>query len=194
MKLLGNMKLTRSGLVRIKISKPTFSVVEGQGNVLHRLAAREEGFGLIELLIAMTVMVIAIMAIVAGFSSGMVALNRASRASTAASLADIQMENYRKVKYTDIAPTCIAGASASTDCFASTTTTGPDGRSYLIDTAVRFDCAVGVLGGTVPSSATCTGTAAARPAKLVTIVVYDPSTTPAKELFRETSTFDQATG
>ena len=125
---------------------------------LRRLAASEGGFGLIELLIAMTVMVIGITAIVAGISSGMVALNRASHASTAATLADIQMEGYRRVKYTDasLAPTCSAGTSASTDCFAGTTKTGPDGRSYRIDTAVRFDCAVGTLGGTVPNSATCT--------------------------------------
>ena len=136
-------------------------------------------------------------------SSGIVALNRASRASTAGTLADIEMEGYRGVRYTDasLAPTCTAGTSASTDCFASTTKTGPDGRSYRIDAAVRFDCAVGTLGGTVPSSATCTAppppappVVPARPAKLVTIVVYDPSTTPAKELFREASTFDQATG
>jgi type II secretory pathway pseudopilin PulG len=157
----------------------------------------ESGFGLVELLIAMTVMVVGITAIVAGMSSGIVALQRASQSSTAATLADIQMEGYRKVKYTDaaLAPTCSSGTSASTDCFVSSPpTTGPDGRTYRIDAAVRFDCAVGTVGGTVPSSATCTGTGAARPAKLVTIVVYDPSTTPAKELFRETSTFDQATG
>ena len=47
---------------------------------LSRLAASEGGFGLIELLIAMTVLAIGISAIVAGLSSGMVALNRASRA------------------------------------------------------------------------------------------------------------------
>jgi type II secretory pathway pseudopilin PulG len=156
----------------------------------------ESGFGLVELLIAMTVMVVGITALVAALSSGMVALNRASRASTGAALADIQMEGYRKVKYTDavLAPTCSSGTSASSDCFVSSPKTGPDGRSYRIDAAIRFDCAVGTLGGTVPTSATCTGTGASRPAKLVTIVVYDPSTTQAKELFRETSTFDQATG
>jgi type II secretory pathway pseudopilin PulG len=163
---------------------------------LRRLAENEGGLGLVELLIAMTVMVVAITAIVAGLSSGMVALNRASRASTAATLADIRMEAYRRVKYTDASldPSCSSGTSAAIDCFVSGTQTGPDGRSYRVDRAVRFDCAVGTLGGTVPSSAACTGTGAARPAKLVTIVVYDPSTTPAKELFRESSTFDRATG
>jgi type II secretory pathway pseudopilin PulG len=155
---------------------------------LRRLAASEGGFGLIELLIAMTVMVIAIMAIVAGFSSGMVALNSASRASTAGTVADIRMEGYRKVRYTDAAltPACLSTAS----CFVTSTATGPDNRTYRVDTAVRWDCPVATVGGTV-AAPTCAG---ARVTKLVTIVVYDPSTTPPKELFRESSTFDKATG
>jgi prepilin-type N-terminal cleavage/methylation domain-containing protein len=165
----------------------------------------QSGFGLVELLIAMTVMAIGISAIVAGLSSGMVALNRASHASTAATLADIQMEGYRKMKFASITPTCGATESSSTDCPVSTTVTGPEGRSYRVDTGIRWHCGVGTLGGTVdsptcappsppPSSPPGPVTGAARPTKLVSIVVYDPSTTPEKELFRETSTFDQATG
>jgi type II secretory pathway pseudopilin PulG len=156
----------------------------------------ESGFGLVELLVAMTVMVVGITALVAGLSSGMVALQRAEQSSTAAAVADIQMEAFRKVSFSTITPTCSAPITtpASTDCpFVSSTVTGPDGRSYRVDNAIRWNCAVGTLGGTV-ASPDCTPTEAARPAKLVTIVVYDPSTTPEKELFRETSTFDQATG
>src|SRR4051812_30028875 len=112
---------------------------------MRRLAEGEEGFGLIELLIAMTVMAIAIIAIVAAFGSGTVALRGASRASTAATLADIQMEEFRKKTYATIAPTCAAGAPAANICFSSVTPTptGPDGRPYQVDWAVRFDCAVG---------------------------------------------------
>jgi prepilin-type N-terminal cleavage/methylation domain-containing protein len=55
----------------------------------------EAGFGLVELLIAMTVMAIGISAIVAGMSSGFIAVNRARDASTAAAVADKQMEAYR---------------------------------------------------------------------------------------------------
>ena len=55
----------------------------------------ESGFGLVELLIAMTVMVVGITAIVAGLSSGIVAVKRAADESTAAALADAQMEAYR---------------------------------------------------------------------------------------------------
>jgi type II secretory pathway pseudopilin PulG len=164
---------------------------------LRRLVKSEGGFGLVELLIAMTVMVIAITAIVAGFSSGMVAINRASHVSTAGALADIQMEGFHKVSYGAIAPTCGSGASWSADCPSSVNKTGPEGRIYRIDTSVRFDCALGSLdSGTLPSlpMATSCGAGQPRPVKRVTVVVYDPSTSPATELFRETSTFDQATG
>ena len=145
----------------------------------------------------MTVMVIAIMAIVAAFSSGMVALNRASRASTAATLADIQMEAFRKMPYASIVPTCAAGTSAADDCFSTVHTRRRPGPTDGPTGSIRrfaFDCAVGTLGGTVPTPATCTGTGDARPVKRVTIVVVATRATPAKELFRETSTFDQATG
>src|SRR6266536_1972153 len=75
----------------------------------------QAGFGLIELLIAMTVMVIAITAIVAAFSSGLVALSRASRASTAATLADKQMEAFRVIPYSKVAlnKTLVDGADAA---------------------------------------------------------------------------------
>ena len=162
---------------------------------MRRLAKSEAGFGLVELLISMTVMVIAIMAIVAAFSSGMLALDRASRASTAATLADIQVEGFRRITWASIAPGCVSGAE--TACSSSVTTPPgpplpPDGRTYRIDTAVQFQCVVGTL-STPPSPATC-GTGFPPPVKLVTVVVYDPTTTPATELFRESSTFAQATG
>ena len=66
---------------------------------MRRLATSEDGFGLIELLIAMLVMALGIMAIVAGFSSGIVALSNASRTGTAGTLADKQMEAYRALPY-----------------------------------------------------------------------------------------------
>ena len=86
----------------VQIAKPTYRVVRALGAALRRLAKTEAGFGLIELLIAMTVMVVAIMAIVAAFSSGMVALDTASRARPR-TVADKQMEAYRALPYTKIA-------------------------------------------------------------------------------------------
>ena len=62
----------------------------------------EAGFGLIELLLAMFLLNIGILALVASFNSGAVALRRASHLSTAASLADSQMELFRALSYSQI--------------------------------------------------------------------------------------------
>lgn len=75
----------------------------------------EEGFGLVELLIALTVMNVGLLAIVASFTSGTVALSRASHVSTAAAIADAQMETYRAMIYDDIGlDTAAFGALDST--------------------------------------------------------------------------------
>ena len=63
---------------------------------------RDQGFGLVELLIAMTVMAVALMALVAAFSSSSFAVARASNVATAGALADTQMEAYRIMSYDDI--------------------------------------------------------------------------------------------
>ena len=57
---------------------------------------------MIELLLAMTMLNIGLLAVVAAFSSGIVSLNRASRITTAAVLADGQMELYRAITYPSI--------------------------------------------------------------------------------------------
>ena len=70
----------------------------------------EDGMTLIELLIAMVVMAIGISAIVAGFSSGILAVDRARLASTAGALADKQMELYRQAAFTSLIPAALNGA------------------------------------------------------------------------------------
>ena len=100
---------------------------------MRRLARSEGGFGLIELLIAMTVMVIAIMAIVAAFSSGMVSLGRAAQASTAATVADKQMEAYRAL------PNCAIYLDSSAIVKLAVT-------RFLIRTRLRFALATSVPG------------------------------------------------
>jgi type II secretory pathway pseudopilin PulG len=69
---------------------------------VHTRARDESGFGLLELLMAMVMLNIGILAIVAAFSSGNAALARASRISTAAALADKQIEAYRGLIYDNI--------------------------------------------------------------------------------------------
>lgn len=74
-------------------------------------ARAEDGFGLVELLIAMAVLSIGLLAIVSAFTSGTVAITRAAKKSTAALLADQQMETYRAMVSRDIA----IDASATVD-------------------------------------------------------------------------------
>ena len=54
---------------------------------------------MIELLIAMSIMSIGILAVFALFQTGMVTIRRASTISTAAALADSEMEKFRAVRY-----------------------------------------------------------------------------------------------
>ena len=134
--------------------------------MLTRLRRDESGFGLVELLIAMTVLSIGILATIAAFTSGTVALQRAGKLSTATAIADAQMERYRAVRYDavgltqvsiDAAPadysadpkfpvnpvtravvtTCGAPTAQEEACTASRPTTGPDGRPYRVDTYIE---------------------------------------------------------
>lgn len=161
-------------------------------------ARDESGFGLIELLIAMTILNIGILAIVGAFNAGMVSIRRASSISTAAVLADQQMELYRSLPYdqilltsstipsgapyttdsafsaTQVTGTCGANATA---CNASRTPVAPDRHSYRIDSYVVTD----------------KPTASSRTLKRVTVVVRN-GTSLNTVLARETSTFDCSTG
>jgi type II secretory pathway pseudopilin PulG len=67
-----------------------------------RDATSEDGFGLVELVIAMVVLQIALLALVGAFGAGSIALGRASRANTAQALANQQMELYRSMTYDPI--------------------------------------------------------------------------------------------
>src|SRR5215204_3133058 len=164
-------------------------------------ARSAEGFGLIELLMAMVILNIGILAIVASFNAGIITLNRASRITTAAVLADQQMELFRAIEYesirlapatipvtapytTDTAynatqiidPSCGAGPSYATECTATRQATGADGKLYRVNTYIVE---------TTPVNG--------RAMKLVTIVVRDDADQ-ARVFVRQASTFDQSTG
>jgi type II secretory pathway pseudopilin PulG len=168
-------------------------------HVLSR-ARSQEGFGLIELLMAMTMLNIGILALIAAFQSGAFALQRASKLSTAAAIADIQMERYRSLKYEaihlnqtliDAADTTYTGDASYNasqvntctgsplpeECEPSRNITGPDGKLYRVDTYIVFD--------TVTSS---------RQFKRVTIVIRERANLNGRALARIASTFDQSTG
>jgi Tfp pilus assembly protein PilV len=83
--------------------------------ILDTRARREHGFGMIELLASMTVMLIGIFAVFAVFQAGIVQIRRASTITTAAAVADSEMEKFRAVRYDSIglADSDIAAADAT---------------------------------------------------------------------------------
>ena len=147
----------------------------------------EEGMTLIELLIAMVVMAIGISAIVAGFSSGILAVNRAKLTSTVGALADKQMELYRQAAFTspDLSPRHMSGG----------TQTGSDGNTYWLGTDISWICVVPPENRTYDATPLpCTGSPPSRRVKLVSIEVHKGSTSAGDLLFTESATFDSATG
>lgn len=164
-----------------------------------RLRVDQDGFGLIELLIAMVILNIGLLAIIASFQAGIISLSRASRVTTAAVLADQQMELYRAITYSDIrlaAATIPSSAPYTTDsaysasqitgtcagppypdeCNASRTATGADNKGYRVDTYIVQTAPTG-----------------GRNVKQVTIVVRDELNL-SKVYVRQASSFDQSTG
>jgi Tfp pilus assembly protein PilV len=181
--------------------------VIGCGKPTGSRTSSEDGFGLVELLIAMTVLVIGILALFAMFESGIRHIRRASTVTTAAALADKEMENFRAIRYDSIglpdtlvlaaAPPysgdtaydpdvadrvdlTVCGTSPCTTKVPVQTLTGADGESYRVDTYVTWQNV-----GTAPQIG--------RRVKLVTIVVRDADDT-SKVWARTASSFDQSTG
>jgi Tfp pilus assembly protein PilV len=170
---------------------------------VRRVLRDEGGFGLIELLIAMTVLVVGIMALFAMFESGIRQIKRASTVTTAAALADAEMENYRAIRYSEIGlddtqvlgavtpyssdpayqsnasnrvVLSVCGTSPCTNNVPVQTLTGADGDSYRVDTYITWQ----VVGS-------------GRGVKLVTIVVRDADDV-TKTWARTASSFDESTG
>src|SRR6266511_989399 len=171
-------------------------VAADRGDV-RTLLRREGGFGLIELLMALTLLNIGLLAVVASFTSGMRALNRASRITTASVLADGQLELYRALTYDSIrldagsipvtAPYTTDPAYSATqvtascpgppdECNPSHEVTGPDRKTYRIDTYIV---------ATTPTGG--------REVRRVTVVVRDAGNLSAV-FTRQVTTFDRSTG
>jgi Tfp pilus assembly protein PilV len=135
-----------------------------------RIAARlrdDRGVGLVELLIALLVLNLGIFATLGAFTSGAVAIRNASRISTAAAIADNQMEAFRNTSYANIAG------------FGPTNVTGADGRTYAVTATVTT--------GSQKVGVTYTGSTSV---KVVTITVNDPANG-NKLLSTSTSTFSR---
>jgi prepilin-type N-terminal cleavage/methylation domain-containing protein len=146
-----------------------------------RLTRSEKGMTLIELLIAMTILAIGIAALVAGFSSGLLAVQRGAKTSVAGTLADQAIEIYRQGTFSSI-PIGVQTPPPAP---------GSDGHTYDVVTTVQWTCAIGppMTGSTPP---TCTGASLSRPVKLVTVDVHDSSAT-GRILASQSTTFDSST-
>jgi prepilin-type N-terminal cleavage/methylation domain-containing protein len=183
---------------------PMHDSMNGGGVRNGRLLRDEGGFGLIELLIAMTVLAVGILAIFAMFESGIRHITRASTVTTAGALADAEMENYRAIRYTAIGlpeslilapppspytsdpayqpdaanrvPLDACGTPPCTTNVPVQTLPGADGQSYRVDTYITWQAV-----------------AAGRNVKLVTIVVRDADDV-TKTWARTASWFDESTG
>ena len=183
------------------------------GNVRVRLRG-EDGFGLVELLMAMVMLNIGLLAIVAAFNSGAVALKRASHVSTASALADQQMEGYRALLYSQIGfdtsqigsldntykcdsvlgvgcpnvvTTCATGTCA--DNTVPTLTCGSSNQCFPSRT-VSGSTSPDAYGYRIDSYILFKTQTSGRQLKQITVVVRD-ATTPTKTFIRVTSTFDQ---
>jgi len=76
---------------------------------------RDDGFMMVELLMAITVMAIALTTLVAVYSSGIIGMGKSSDQTTATLLADAQMESYHIMVYRDIGLDLGATALAALD-------------------------------------------------------------------------------
>ena len=153
-------------------------------SALRRVARDAQGFGIVELLIALGVLNIALFAVIGAFNSGMLALRRASQTGTASALADKQMELYRQAAFTSLSPGALSGG----------TQTGSDGRTYWVGKTISWTCVVGPANTTTSATPpACTGTPASRAVKLVAVEVHRGSTSAGQLLFSESATFDSST-
>lgn len=189
---------------------------------LERHSARDQaGFGMVELICAMGVMAIGILAVYAMFESGMVQTKRAGTVSTAAALAESEMENYRAVRYDTIGlasadvdasdttyrgdpayravssppnainSTVVVAACPATPCTASVPTKTVAGADAK---SYRVDTYVTwqTVTASDPDGAGPKAAPTGRPVKLVTLVVRHASS--SRVYARVASSFDSATG
>jgi Tfp pilus assembly protein PilV len=178
------------------------------GNLARALQPRlraADGFGLVELMIALTVLVIGVFATFGVFEASLLHLHRATKVTTATAVGEQQIENFRALRYDGIGlssasfSTAVGNAvyTGDTACGGTCTVSGTgagqsvvlasggtpaigsaqgaDGKTYRVDTYVVWQ--------TITNG---------RTVKKVTVLVRDQTTN--KVWARIVSSFDQSTG
>jgi Tfp pilus assembly protein PilV len=142
-------------------------VIDFRRGGLGGLAARmrnEDGIGLIELLIALLVLNVGIFATLGAFTSAASTLKRSSRISTAAAIADQEIEALHNKRYSQIvnvAPTTWPNA--------------PDGGTYTYQVVVSAGQVTGGSANLAQAAVTVTSTADPR-AKVTSITTFSRCT------------------
>ena len=171
---------------------------------------------MVELVWALTVLAIGILAVFGLFEAGVVAVKRASTITTAAALADTEMERFRAVRYSTLGlAQQDVDAIASSDPYKNDPAWRPisSPANALNSTVVVAKCPANPCTDALPTR-TATGAdhktyrvdtymtwhsvqnasgTQGRKVKLVTIVIRDAHN-PTKVWARSTSAFDESTG
>jgi Tfp pilus assembly protein PilE len=140
-------------------------VIDLRWGRLNGLAARmrnEDGIGLIELLIALLVLNVGIFATLAAFTSAAATLKRSSRISTAAAIADQEIETLHNMKFQQIvnlSPTSFTWPSA------------PDGGQYTVQVNLASGQVTGGSANLEQATVTVTSNADAR-AKVASVTTF----------------------
>lgn len=119
---------------------PITNDVFARARKLSIAASGQAGFGMIELLAAMSVLSVGILALFVMFQAGIVEIRRAGNVTTAAALADSEMEKFRAVKF------AVIGLDDADVAAADAT--------YKADAAYRDDAPATALAGAIDAAAT----------------------------------------
>lgn len=170
-----------------------------------RRLRNEDGFMLVELLVASVVLSIALMALMAVYDSSFISLHKAAQKTAAATLAQNQLELFSALSYDSIgldssklttaksdstyssdeasltpsggSDRTLTGSCSQTQCLPIQTMTGSDHRSYTVETFIRD---VAVDGQGYPG----------RTERLVTVIVRDPSTSGSPIVAQQSAAYD----
>ena len=165
----------------------------------------EDGFGLVELVVATFILSVAVLALMGGYDSAFVSLHKAAQKSSAATLAATQLELYSAIPYASIGldSTTFASRKASDSVYAGDEKAVAAAQSSPTDVTIAScgtsaQCSpVQTLTGsdhhtykveTFVHDVVSTGTWKER---VVTVIVRDPSTTGTPILAQSTAGFDK---
>lgn len=171
------------------------------------LRREEDGFTLVEVLIAIFVLSVAVLALMASYDQAFFSLHSSAKTSSAALVAENQLELYAALPYDSVGldstalltaqsgdatyssdeddlpvsgtDVAIAGCGTSAECTPVQTVTGSDGHSYKLETFVRL-----VVNRTNDDGSTWSE-------KVVTVVVRDQSESGSPKVVTVQTAFDQ---